>query len=149
MRSSESKNYKKIVKMRNHPQVESWRAIMGAFQNIYGQLDKQKSSNGVHMSRFQILLLLYFEGPMSAAELARKMLVTRGNISTFIKRLEADGQVEICESSPSDKRPLYCLSETAIVLFEEMFQEHIKLIKELVPKLNEDLLEELWEIAKK
>ncbi|MEX1099424.1 MAG: MarR family transcriptional regulator [Bacteriovoracaceae bacterium] len=101
------------------------------------------------MSRFQIMLLLYFEGPLSASELARRMLVTRGNISTFVKRLEADGQIEVCASSPSEKRPLYCLSDEAIFLFEELFEQHIKLVKKLVPRLEESFMDQLKNISEK
>ncbi|MCO4755914.1 MAG: MarR family transcriptional regulator [Bacteriovoracaceae bacterium] len=143
MKSSESKNYKKMVKTLADPRIQVWRTVMEVFQSVFDQLETQLNEQGVHMSRFQILFFLYFEGPMSASELARCLLVTRGNISTFIRRLDDDGQIEICPSSPSDARPRYCLTKEAIELFEELFVKHTKLVKKLVPGLGESLKEKL------
>lgn len=143
MRPEESKKHKKMLKLMDAPEVQSWRELTGAFKNVYQELEKAKMEKGIHMSRFQIMLLLYFHGPMSAANLAKKMLVSRGNISTFVKRLESDGHIQVSPESPGPKRPLYMLSEEAIELFEPMFEEHVALLRQLVPPFSPKTRKEL------
>ena len=129
------------------PQVQSWRAIMGAFQAVLAQLEKGLMADGLHVSRFQILFYLYFVPPLSAADIARKLLVTRGNISMFLKRLEKDNQIVVCPTSPSMQRPLYRLSEEAERQFEKIFPEHIKRVKKLVPALPKTVVQSLQKLG--
>lgn len=149
--SENQKFPKKIASMRallDDPQVQSWRAIMGAFQAVLVELEKGLMADGLHVSRFQILFYLYFEPPLSAAEIARKLLVTRGNISMFLRRLEKDKQIVVCPTSPSMQRPLYRLSEEAERQFEKTFPNHIKRVKKLVPALPKNILQSLQKLGK-
>ncbi len=130
------------------PHVQSWRAIMGAFQSVLAELEKGLMSDGLHVSRFQIQFYLYFEPPLSAADIARRLLVTRGNISTFLKRLEKDKQIVVCPSSPSMQRPLYRLSSDAERQFEKVFPDHIKRVKKLVPALPKNVVQSLQKLGK-
>jgi len=142
--SKKRKAPKKMAVMKEllmDPQVQSWRAIIGAFQSVLSELEKGLKGDGLHVSRFQILYYLYFEPPLSAAEIARKLLVTRGNISTFLKRLEKDNQIIVCPSSPSMQRPLYRLSKEAERQFEKIFPAHIKRVKTLVPVLPKSVIQ--------
>ncbi|MDZ4662704.1 MAG: helix-turn-helix domain-containing protein [Pseudomonadota bacterium] len=144
--SEKRKTPKKLAVMKElleDPQVQSWRAIMGAFQSVLADLEKGLMSDGLHVSRFQIFFYLYFEAPLSAADIARKLLVTRGNISTFLKRLEKDKQIVVCPTSPSMQRPLYRLSEVAERQFEKIFPDHIKRVKKLVPVLPKSVTQSL------
>lgn len=146
MRMSERikpKEYKQMRSLLTHPSVRSWRAIMGAFQTVLYELEKGLMSEGFHLSRFQIFLNLYFDGPLSAADLARRLFVTRGNVSTFLKRLERDKHIMVCASSRSQSRPLYRLTLKAEKIFEDIFPRHIQRVKGLVPELPESLVEKL------
>jgi len=128
----------KLNQMKNYlkdPHVESWRSIMGVFQSIYSTLESELMKEGLHISRFQIFFHLYFDGPLSAAQLAKSMLVTRGNISMFLKRLEKDGQISVCPSSKSMQRPLFRLTPESESTFEEIFPKHIERVRRLAPKL--------------
>ena len=116
---------------------------MAAFQAVFFQLENGLKKDGFHISRFQILFVLYFEGGLSAADLARRLVVTRGNISTFLKRLERDGHIRVCPMSPSMSRPHYRLTLKAERLFEKTFPIHVERIIRFVPKLKENTLKEL------
>ena len=146
-----TKNRQKKAQMKSllkAPEVQTWRAIMSAFQVTLSKLEKGLMEDGLHVSRFQILFYLYFEGSLSAVELSRKLLVTRGNISTFLKRLENDEQIKICSSSPSKGRPLYCLTPSAERFFEEIFPKHVKRVKQYVPRFPKDLQKFLEALSK-
>lgn len=130
------------------PEVKSWRALMSAFQSIYSKLEKALIAEDCTISRFQILLVLYFEGPLSAAEISRRLLVTRGNMSMFLKRLKNDGLIEESPDSKSEKRALVCLTGAGISLFESVFPRHIERVMHLMPMLDPKMIETLLSIAK-
>jgi len=146
-RSEKPKKYKSMVKLLDDPQVKTWRSVMSAFQGTLNRLEAGLKEDGFHVSRFQILFYLYFEGPLAAVDLSRKLLVTRGNISTFLKRLESDGQIEVCPSSPSPKRPFYMLSENAVSEFEKVFPKHVKRIQKFVPIFSPAILKQLSKLG--
>lgn len=122
---------------------------MTAFQSIFVELEKGLKKDGFHVSRFQILFFLYFGGPLSAADLARHLLVTRGNISMFLKRLERDRQIRVCPSSPSMRRPVYRLTKRAETIFETIFPKHIARVQKLAPALPPSMTKALLRLGQK
>ena len=127
------------------PEVKSWRALMTAFKVILSELEKNLTHEGCSVSRFQILFFLYFEGNLPAAEIARKLLVTRGNISMFLRRMEADLLIKKV-IPPEQKRPLYTLTKNGTDFFEKLFPSHIKRVKQLAPRLDEKTIKLLLNV---
>lgn len=149
LKKQRSKEYNKMRKLLDEPSVRSWRAIMDVFITVRSELEQELMKEGFHLSRFQIFFHLYFYGPLAAAELARRLIVTRGNVSTFLKRLERDNQIMVCPSSPGVKRPLYRLTPKAEKTFEKMFPQHIERVKKRVPELPAPLIKSLLKISAK
>ena len=116
--------------------VRSWRTLMRAFHSVYQPLEQALLQEGCSIPRFQILFHLYFSPPYGAAQLAKELFVTRGNISTFLKRLQAEGLIAVSEKSPSQSRPLYVLTAKGKSLFEDLFPRHIKRVRRLMPVLK-------------
>jgi len=108
---------------------------MNAFQTLYQSFEEALLKNGCSYSRFQLLFFLYFEGSLAPVEISKKMLVTRSNISMFLKRMIGDGLVTECPESSSVKRPCYLLTEEGNRLFERIFPEHIERVKVSIPVL--------------
>ncbi|MGE4233080.1 MAG: MarR family winged helix-turn-helix transcriptional regulator [Bacteriovoracia bacterium] len=118
-------------------EVESWRALMGAFQAVFRKLERALLKNHkCTVSRFQILFFLYFEGPMAATEVAKRLCVTRGNISMFLKRMHADDLIEASPSSRSQKRSVFSLTPKGRDFFEGLFPSHIKRVCTFMPGLD-------------
>lgn len=129
-----------------HPEVVSWRALMEAFSFIFTQLEKGLMSEGCSVSRFQILFYLYFSGEHQAVELAKKLLVTRGNITMFLRRMENDGLIK--PVIPKGKKcPVYTLTRKGILQFEKIFPPHVKRIRQLSPVLNAKTLQILRDVC--
>jgi DNA-binding MarR family transcriptional regulator len=128
------------------PEVQSWRALMSAFQTIFSALEKGLMAEGCSVSRFQILFYLYFEGDKPAVQIARKMLVTRGNISMFLRRMEADGLVRK-KATAVQKRPVYSLTTKGRTFFEKILPPHIERVRLRAPKLNAQAIKRLWAAA--
>ena len=146
--SAGSKSKPKLAALLQSPEVDSWRALMRAFQSIYQQLEKSLLVEDCSISRFQILFVLYMEGPLPAVKIARRLLVTRGNISTFIKRLHADELIMPIVIKPEQKRPFFQLTAKGRDLFESLFPRHIERVKKLMKPLSKEVLQTLDEISK-
>lgn len=140
LKTNPLKNRKKIKQLQRlleYPEVKSWRALMGAFTTILSKLEKGLLAEGCSVSRFQILFFLYFEGDLAAISIARKLVVTRGNITMFLRRMEADGLIKAV-IPPGQKRPLFTLTAKGIKLFEKIFPPHIGRVRTTAPVLSED-----------
>lgn len=137
---------KQMKTLLDFPEVRSWRALMGAFNAIFSALEKGLMAEGCSVSRFQILFYLYFEGDIPAVQIAKKMLVTRGNISMFLRRMERDGLIKK-KTMADQKRPLYSLTTQGRMFFESILPPHIVRVRRRAPKLDAQTLRRLQECA--
>lgn len=137
---------KNLVALLKTPEVRSWRTLMVAFQSIYSQLEKDLNSEGISVSRFQILFYLYFEGSHKATELSKKLLVTRANMSMFLKRMESDGMIKF-DFPDRQKRPVVEITKSGVIFFESLFPRHIKRVQKLVVPFSKPTLSELKKMA--
>lgn len=133
---------KKMRPLLEYPEVKSWRALMTAFKTIFSELEKGLMAEGCSVSRFQILFYLYFEDAMAAVEIARKLVVTRGNISMFLRRMETDGLIQK-RVPKGQKRPLYSLTAKGTSFFEDIFPPHIRRVRSLAPVLDQTTIDRL------
>jgi DNA-binding MarR family transcriptional regulator len=115
---------------------------MGTFKSIYSKLETSLNNEGINISRFQVLFILYFENEANANTLSKKLLVTRGNISMLIKRMEGDGLI-VFEPIFGKKRHNIKLSKKGKILFEDLFPRHIGRVKKLVNPLYNKSINEL------
>lgn len=140
-----SPRFKELSAMLKFPEVQSWRALLSAFSTILAQLEKGLQSDDCSVSRFQILFYLYFEGHLPAVTIARKLYVTRGNISMFLRRLESDGLIKPMLAK-GQKRPTFCLTRKGVQFFERIFPPHISRVRRLAPALGQDTIKTLTAI---
>lgn len=94
---------------------------------------------GCSVSRFQILFYLYFEGDLPAVEIARKLVVTRGNISMFLRRMESDGLIQK-KVPKGQKRPRFSLAPKGRAFFEDILPAHIQRVRNLAPVLGPETI---------
>jgi DNA-binding MarR family transcriptional regulator len=134
------------------PKVKSWLKLLHTYQNVYALLDSRLSKMGCTVSRFQILFNLYFKGALKPIQMARILNVSRANITTFVKRLTADGLIEADIQAGTEKRPAYRLTTKGTAYFEDIFPHHIAEVeKNLLPFTDEfvSLLDNIYQISSK
>lgn len=138
-KASTKRDRTKLMALLEHSEVRSWRAMMHAFNTVFSKLEHGLMAEGCSVSRFQILFYLYFEGDLPAVEIARKLVVTRGNISMFLRRMEGDEL--ITKILPAgQKRPLLRLSPKGERLFETIFPSHIARVRKIAPRLPSSVI---------
>jgi len=118
---------------------------MHAFNTVFSELERGLMAEGCSVSRFQILFYLYFEGDLPAVEIARKLVVTRGNISMFLRRMETDGLISKIVP-PGQKRPLLRLSPKGEQLFEAIFPAHVARVRKIAPRLPNSVISTLSKV---
>ncbi len=104
---------------------------------------------GLTIPQFGILEALYHLGPLSLGELADKLLVTGGNITYVMDRLEEQGLV-YRQRSDLDRRVIEArLTDAGRELIERVFPDHACYVRELVSHLDPDEQQQLRALLKR
>jgi len=127
----QSKNFKRFERLKNDSSLVLWRKLILLVEDIYNELEKALSEEDCSYPRFRLLFILYFEAPCSAADLAKRLRVTRSNLSTFAKRLESDGLIVACPLISTKTRPLFVLTQNGTKYTEELMDFHSNNVKKL------------------
>lgn len=99
--------------------------------------------------QFGVLEALLHLGPLSLGELADKLLVTGGNVTFVMDRLEKQGLV-LRERSGEDRRIVQAkLTPKGRRVVSEAFPQHASFIRELASELEPEEQEKLRELLKK
>jgi MarR family 2-MHQ and catechol resistance regulon transcriptional repressor len=99
--------------------------------------------------QFGVLEALYHLGPLSLGELAEKLLVTGGNVTYVMDRLEAQGLVAR-ERSGDDRRVVKAhLTSKGRATIAGVFPGHVEFVKGLVQGLDSGEREGLRALLKK
>jgi MarR family 2-MHQ and catechol resistance regulon transcriptional repressor len=99
--------------------------------------------------QFGVLEALYHLGPLSLGELAEKLLVTGGNVTYVMDRLESQDLVAR-ERSGDDRRVVRAhLTRKGRATIEGVFPGHVDFVKNLVDALDGDDQENLRHLLKK
>lgn len=133
---------KKLEKYLKDGEVVSWITIIDCFQTIFSKLEAGLADDGLNVTRFQVLFYLYFNGNLNANALSKKLLVTRGNMSQLLKRMEVDGLISL-ESTIGKKSINLKITKDGTKLFETIFPKHIKRVKSLIIPLSQSTLNEI------
>lgn len=126
-----SKNFVKYEKQLKDPKVEFWRQLLVLVESNYKGLEKKLNQKGCSYPKFRVLFIIYFDGPCSAATIAKRIDVSRSNISTFLDRLEKTKLIKPCPASSTAARPKYILTKTGIEQTEDLFNFHFENIRKL------------------
>lgn len=130
------------------PKVESWLTILNTYKAIFNHLDMRLQEQGCSISRFQILINLKLQDDVTPVKLAKRMQVSRANMSTFLKRLINDGLVKT-QISANSKRPTYLLSSKGEKYLANIFPRHIEDVETIMEVFDKKDLVKLKKIVDK
>jgi MarR family 2-MHQ and catechol resistance regulon transcriptional repressor len=104
--------------------------------------------HGLTLPQFGALEALYHLGPLTLGDLADKLLVTGGNVTYVMDRLEGQGLVARFRSADDRRVVLACLTEAGRDLVARVFPEHAEHIEHLCRHLEPDEQDELRRLLK-
>lgn len=135
------------------PDVEESLRLWIALARAYGTMARAVAGK-VHeyeltTAQFGVLEALHHLGPLTLGDLAGKLLVTGGNVTYVMDRLQRDGLVNRRRCS-EDRRVVWAeLTAEGTALMEQIFPDHARFITDTVSVLNAGERAELRVLLKK
>lgn len=125
-----------------------WIALARCYSTYSKAVAAIVQERGLTLPQFGTLEALYHLGPLSLGELAEKLLVTGGNVTYVMDRLESQGLVARFRSQ-DDRRVVHAkLTAEGTALVASVFPEHAGYIEHLCRHLDGEEQEELRRLLK-
>ncbi|MSR36729.1 MAG: MarR family transcriptional regulator [Gemmatimonadetes bacterium] len=126
-----------------------WIALARCYATFARTVSTRVAEYGLTTPQFGVLEALYHLGPLPLGELAAKLLVTGGNITYVMDRLEEQGLV-LRERSSQDRRVVRAqLTEAGERLVAKAFPRHALAIADLAAELGPEEQEALRDLLKR
>lgn len=129
--------------------LKLWIALARCYSTYSKAIAAKVQEYGLTTPQFGTLEALYHLGPLSLGELADKLLVTGGNVTYVMDRLEEQGLVYRYRS-PEDRRVIHAkLTQKGRDLVASVFPEHATYVEHLSRHLGADEQETLRALLKR
>ncbi|HSM03011.1 MAG TPA: MarR family transcriptional regulator [Longimicrobiales bacterium] len=126
-----------------------WIALARCYATVSRDVATRIADYGLTAPQFGILEALYHLGPLSLGDLAGKLLVTGGNITYVMDRLESQGLVSRDRSGPDRRVVMACLTDEGAELIRDVFPGHAAFVHELTEGLTTEEQDRLRALLKK
>jgi MarR family transcriptional regulator, organic hydroperoxide resistance regulator len=127
--------------------IRTWSRILRFHDRVGRRMEQIFAKHGVSSAQFDVLMTLQMGGEgITQQELAKRLLVTKGNVCGLIDRMEAAGWVER-RSDLEDRRAnrLY-LTDEGRKRIAEAFPDHRALVDEILGQLDERKMRTLYDL---
>lgn len=131
--------------------LKMWIRLLGVTRGAESHLREfLRVDHDTTLPRFDVLAALYRRRDgVTMSELSRMLLVSNGNATTVVDRLESDGHVRRTPSETDRRTVFVALTPPGVTLFERLADEHEREISRLFGGLSEADLDRLTEILKR
>jgi MarR family 2-MHQ and catechol resistance regulon transcriptional repressor len=134
---------------RDDSALRLWISLARSYQTFTRVVSARVLEYGLTIPQFGILEALYHVGPLSLGDLADKLLVTGGNVTYVMDRLEDQGLV-YRQRSDLDRRVVEArLTDEGKALIERIFPDHARFIGQVVDHLEPEEQRDLRELLKR
>ncbi|MGO4545179.1 MarR family winged helix-turn-helix transcriptional regulator [Paenibacillus sp. 2TAB23] len=118
--------------------LELFIALSRATQWVNAHADRDIRSNGLNRTEFGVLELLYHRGPQPLQQIGEKVLMSSGNITYVVDKLEKKDLVRR-RASTEDRRLIYAdLTDQGKQFVEHVFPGHQAVIEQAVDGLSSE-----------
>ena len=131
--------------------LKMWIRMLGVTRSAESRLREfLRVEHSTTLPRFDVMAALYRRREsVTMSELSRMLLVSNGNATAVVDRLEKDGLVERSPSE-TDRRTVYvALTQTGLAQFEGLAKEHEAEVDTLFAGLSDTDIEMLTDIFKR
>lgn len=128
---SETNRYKQ-----SEAALELYIALSRASQWVLAHGDRDIRKHGLNRTEFGVLELLYHKGPQPLQQIGNKVLMSSGNITYVVDKLEKKGLAKR-RVSTEDRRLIYAeVTDAGSAFIEEVFPQHARSIEAAVEGLT-------------
>ncbi|NGQ89736.1 MarR family transcriptional regulator [Rhodobacter sp. HX-7-19] len=131
--------------------LKMWIRLLGVTRAAEGELREfLRVQHGTTLPRFDVMAALYRrrEG-VTMSELSRMLLVSNGNATTVVDRLESDGLVRRTPSETDRRTVFVALTAEGLAQFEGLAAGHEAEVARMFGGLSEADLDALTDILKR
>lgn len=131
--------------------LKMWIRLLGVTRAAESHLREHlRLNHGTTLPRFDVMAALWRRRDgVTMSELSRMLLVSNGNATTVVDRLEKDGLVRRTPSA-TDRRTVYvALTDEGLRAFEGLAADHEAEVSALFGAMSEVDLDQLTEILKR
>jgi MarR family 2-MHQ and catechol resistance regulon transcriptional repressor len=140
----------------NNTTLDLFIALSRAAQWVNAHVDRDIKKHGLNRTEFGVLELLYHKGPQPLQRIGTKVLMSSGNITYVVDKLQKKGLVTRRASS-NDRRLIYAeITEEGTAFIEEVFPKHADVLVQVMQVLSDkekqvcsQLLKKLGKYAQK
>jgi MarR family transcriptional regulator, organic hydroperoxide resistance regulator len=123
--------------------LAAWVRLAHAYHRILRRLEEALDDHEISLAQFEVLAHLHYDSGIVQNDLARRLLVTKGNVCGMIDRLTA-GKLVRRQISPEDRRAnRLFLTPRGRHLIAKTLPVHLAIIKESMGTLAPSDLERL------
>lgn len=109
-----------------------------SFNAVMTHSNRSINSHGLNSTEFGVLDVLYHKGPQPLQKIGEKVLISSGNITYVVDKLQKKNLL-IRRSSEEDRRVIYAeLTAEGRELFERIFPEHKERMARAVSGLTDE-----------
>ncbi|MEK5144757.1 MarR family winged helix-turn-helix transcriptional regulator [Paenibacillus sp. FSL M7-0134] len=120
-----------------------------AYNSVTSRTNRDIHSHGLNTTEFGVLDLLYYRGPQPLQKIGEKVLISSGNITYVVDKLQKKNLLTR-RASQDDRRVIYAeLTDDGRHFFEQIFPQHHRVIMETVDGLSVEEKEQAIQLLKK
>ncbi|USG66227.1 MarR family transcriptional regulator [Brevibacillus ruminantium] len=120
-----------------------------AYNWVTANTNKEIRGHGLNPTEFGVLELLYHKGPQPLQQIGEKILISSGNITYVVDKLEKK-QLLVRKPCAEDRRVIYAeLTEKGEQFLAAIFPSHREAIEQAVSGLNQEEKQQAIELLKK
>ncbi|MEC0182257.1 MarR family transcriptional regulator [Paenibacillus peoriae] len=120
-----------------------------AYNSVTSRTNRDIHSHGLNTTEFGVLDLLYYRGPQPLQKIGEKVLISSGNITYVVDKLQKKNLLTR-RASQDDRRVIYAeLTDEGRHFFEQIFPQHHRVIMETVDGLSVEEKEKAIQLLKK
>lgn len=127
------------------PELRLWLRMLSTTKLISQEIRRRlRAEYGATLPQFDLLAQLYRERDgLRLGELSRRTMVTNGNVTGLVERLETDGLV-IRETPDGDRRVTVArLTEKGKTLFADMAMAHEGWLRDMMADVSPELIQSM------
>ena len=135
--------------LRERADFRAWWCLARAYHSVAGPIERFFDERKITGAQYGVLRCLTDAGDegLMLSDLSRRLLVTCGNITGVVDRLEAAGYLRR-ERSEEDRRVVRArLTESGRAFFAELMPQYVNLVQELMSGLPEADLDALGALS--
>ncbi len=123
--------------------------LIRAVDSLQSTLSRKLNDDGLTISQFGVLDVLYHLGQMNQKDIAHKLLISGSNLVTVLDNLEKNNYVKRERDKVDRRNTIVHLTDKGNATISKVFKRHLNDLVDEFSSLNNGEVEELGRICKK